>query len=236
MSHFKNQRKQDLQNMKKNATPYGNARDLVNAATNAFQKGYEADHKDAFMSQLPENMSAEEKEKKWNDHLNSKVQGFRNHAEQAAIKAGAMPVDAKDKQGNNLFDKSYVNKDAFASQLALGKVGKAVEGVKGETLESGHQNMGQVDSLVGASTAAFKKAYTADHKAGFMKQFPADVPQQEKEAAWNKHLSQKVQGFKNHAQKAAEQAGIVQQKMGLAMLIRKLLLLSYRNNYKTIQI
>ncbi|MCU5059238.1 type IV secretion system protein [Bacillus cereus] len=214
MSHFKNQRKQDLQNMKKNATPYGNARDLVNAATNAFQKGYEADHKDAFMSQLPENMSAEEKEKKWNDHLNSKVQGFRNHAEQAAIKAGAMPVDAKDKQGNNLFDKSYVNKDAFASQLALGKVGKAVEGVKGETLESGHQNMGQVDSLVGASTAAFKKAYTADHKAGFMKQFPADVPQQEKEAAWNKHLSQKVQGFKNHAQKAAEQAGIVQQKDG----------------------
>lgn len=109
------------------------------------------------MSQLPENMSAEEKEKKWNDHLNSKVQGFRNHAEQAAIKAGAMPVDAKDKQGNNLFDKSYVNKDAFASQLALGKVGKAVEGVKGETLESGHQNMGQVDSLVGASTAAFKR-------------------------------------------------------------------------------
>lgn len=214
MSHFKNQRKQDLQNMKKNGTPYGNARDLVNAATNAFQKGYEADHKDAFMSQLPENMSAEEKEKKWNDHLNSKVQGFRNHAEQAAIKAGAMPVDAKDKQGNNLFDKSYVNKDAFASQLALGKVGKAVEGVKGETLESGHQNMGQVDSLVGASTAAFKKAYTADHKAGFMKQFPADVPQQEKEAAWNKHLSQKVQGFKNHAQKAAEQAGIVQQKDG----------------------
>ncbi|MFD3218895.1 hypothetical protein [Bacillus sp. BR_7a] len=214
MSHFKNQRKQDLQNMKKNATPYGNARELVNAATNAFQKGYEADHKDAFMSQLPENMSAEEKEKKWNDHLNSKVQGFRNHAEQAAIKAGAMPVDAKDKQGNNLFDKSYVNKDAFASQLALGKVGKAVEGVKGETLESGHQNMGQVDSLVGASTAAFKKAYTADHKAGFMKQFPADVPQQEKEAAWNKHLSQKVQGFKNHAQKAAEQAGIVQQKDG----------------------
>ncbi|MBP3970949.1 hypothetical protein KAF80_18145 [Bacillus sp. WL1] len=214
MSHFKNQRKQDLQNMKKNATPYGNARDLVNAATNAFQKGYEADHKDAFMSQLPENMSAEEKEKKWNDHLNSKVQGFRNHAEQAATKAGAMPVDAKDKQGNNLFDKSYVNKDAFASQLALGKVGKAVEGVKGEILESGHQNMGQVDSLVGASTAAFKKAYTADHKAGFMKQFPADVPQQEKEAAWNKHLSQKVQGFKNHAQKAAEQAGIVQQKDG----------------------
>ncbi|MDA2782804.1 hypothetical protein PDR89_25690 [Bacillus cereus group sp. Bc002] len=214
MSHFKNQRKQDLQNMKKNATPYGNARDLVNAATNAFQKGYEADHKDAFMGQLPENMSAEEKEKKWNDHLNSKVQGFRNHAEQAAIKAGAMPVDAKDKQGNNLFDKSYVNKDAFASQLALGKVGKAVEGVKGETLESGHQNMGQVDSLVGASTAAFKKAYTADHKVGFMKQFPADVPQQEKEAAWNKHLSQKVQGFKNHAQKAAEQAGIVQQKDG----------------------
>ncbi|EOO25129.1 hypothetical protein IIU_06442 [Bacillus cereus VD133] len=214
MSHFKNQRKQDLQNMKKNATPYGNARDLVNAATNAFQKGYEADHKDAFMSQLPENMSAEEKEKKWNDHINSKVQGFRNHAEQAAIKAGAMPVDAKDKQGNNLFDKSYVNKDAFASQLALGKVGKAVEGVKGETLESGHQNMGQVDSLVGASTAAFKKAYTADHKAGFMKQLPADVPQQEKEAAWNKHLSQKVQGFKNHAQKAAEQAGIVQQKDG----------------------
>ncbi|MGT8956831.1 hypothetical protein [Bacillus cereus] len=214
MSHFKNQRKQDLQNMKKNATPYGNARDLVNAATNAFQKGYEADHKDAFMSQLPENMSAEEKEKKWNDHLNSKVQGFRNHAEQAATKAGAMPVDAKDKQGNNLFDKSYVNKDAFASQLALGKVGKAVEGVKRETLESGHQNMGQVDSLVGASTAAFKKAYTADHKAGFMKQLPADVPQQEKEAAWNKHLSQKVQGFKNHAQKAAEQAGIVQQKDG----------------------
>ncbi|KAA0781020.1 type IV secretion system protein [Bacillus sp. TE8-1] len=214
MSHFKNQRKQDLQNMKKNATPYGNARDLVNAATNAFQKGYEADHKDAFMSQLPENMSAEEKEKKWNDHLNSKVQGFRNHAEQAATKAGAMSVDAKDKQGNNLFDKSYVNKDAFASQLALGKVGKAVEGVKGETLESGHQNMGQVDSLVGASTAAFKKAYTADHKAGFMKQLPADVPQQEKEAAWNKHLSQKVQGFKNHAQKAAEQAGIVQQKDG----------------------
>ncbi|HDR4368887.1 TPA: hypothetical protein ACKU3G_004063 [Bacillus cereus] len=214
MSHFKNQRKQDLQNMKKNATPYGNARELVNAATNAFQKGYEADHKDAFMSQLPENMSAEEKEKKWNDHLNSKVQGFRNHAEQAATKAGAMPVDAKDKQGNNLFDKSYVNKDAFASQLALGKVGKAVEGVKGETLESGHQNMGQVDSLVGASTAAFKKAYTADHKAGFMKQFPADVPQQEKEAAWNKHLSQRVQGFKNHAQKAAEQAGIVQQKDG----------------------
>ncbi len=214
MSHFKNQRKQDLQNMKKNATPYGNARDLVNAATNAFQKGYEADHKDAFMSQLPENMSAEEKEKKWNDHLNSKVQGFRNHAEQAATKAGAMPVDAKDKQGNNLFDKSYVNKDAFASQLALGKVGKAVEGVKGETLESDHQNMGQVDSLVGASTAAFKKAYTADHKPGFMKQFPADVPQQEKEAAWNKHLSQKVQGFKNHAQKAAEQAGIVQQKDG----------------------
>ncbi|HHP1040692.1 TPA: hypothetical protein ACR3S6_004460 [Bacillus thuringiensis] len=214
MSHFKNQRKQDLQNMKKNATPYGNARDLVNAATNAFQKGYEADHKDAFMSQLPENMSAEEKEKKWNDHLNSKVQGFRNHAEQAATKAGAMPVDAKDKQGNNLFDKSYVKKNAFASQLALGKVGKAVEGVKGETLESGHQNMGQVDSLVGASTAAFKKAYTADHKAGFMKQFPADVPQQEKEDAWNKHLSQKVQGFKNHAQKAAEQAGIVQQKDG----------------------
>ncbi|MEK7019498.1 type IV secretion system protein [Bacillus sp. FSL R9-9410] len=333
MSHFKNQRKQDLQNMKKNATPYGNARDLVNAATNAFQKGYEADHKDAFMSQLPENMSAEEKEKKWNGHLNSKVQGFRNHAEQAAIKAGAMPVDTlasqfalgkavegvkgetlegghqnmgqvdslvgastaafkkaydadhkagfmkqfsagvpqqekeaawnkhlsqevqgfknhaqkaaeqagivqqKDgtsyankeafasqlsqqlqsnpnKQGNNLFDKSYVNKDAFASQLALGKVGKAVEGVKGETLESGHQNMGQVGALVGASTAAFKKAYSADHKAGFMKQFPADVPQQEKEAAWNKHLGHKVQGFENHAQKASEQAGIVQQKDG----------------------
>lgn len=214
MSHFKNQRKQDVQNMKKDATPYGNARDLVNAATNAFQKGYEADHKDAFMSQLPENMSAEEKEKKWNDHLNSKVQGFRNHAEQAATKAGAMPVDAKDKQGNNLFDKSFVNKDAFASQLALGKVGKAVEGVQGETLESGHQNMGQVGALVGASTAAFKKAYTEDHKAGFMKQFPADVPQQEKDAAWNKHLSQKVQGFKNHAQKAAEQAGIVQQQDG----------------------
>ncbi|MFC8057172.1 hypothetical protein [Bacillus cereus] len=214
MSHFKNQRKQDVQNMKKNATPYGNARDLVNAATNAFQKGYEADHKDAFMSQLPENMSAEEKEKKWNDHLNSKVQGFRNHAEQAATKAGAMPVDAKDKQGNNLFDKSFVNKDAFASQLAFGKVGKAVEGVQGETLESGHQNMGQVGALVGASTAAFKKAYTEDHKAGFMKQFPADVPQQEKDAAWNKHLSQKVQGFKNHAQKAAEQAGIVQQQDG----------------------
>ncbi|MFJ8219356.1 MULTISPECIES: hypothetical protein [Bacillus cereus group] len=214
MSHFKDQRKQDVQNMKKNATPYGNARDLVDTATNAFQKGYEADHKDAFMSQLPEDMSAEDKEKKWNDHLNSKVAGFRNHAEQAAIKAGAMPIDAKDKQGNNLFDKSFVNKDAFASQLALGKVGKAVEGVQGETLESGHQNMGQVGALVGASTAAFKKAYTADHKAGFMKQFPADVPQQEKEAAWNKHLSQKVQGFKNHAQKAAEQAGIVQQKDG----------------------
>lgn len=214
MSRFSNQRKQDLQNMKKTATPYGNARDLVNAATNAFQKGYEADHKDTFMSQLPENMSAEEKEKHWNDHLNSKVQGFRNHAEQAATKAGAMPVDAKDKQGNNLFDKSYVNKDAFASRLALGKVGKAVEDVKGETLESGHQNMGQVGALVGASTAAFKKAYSADHKAGFMKQFPADMPQQEKEAAWNKHLDQKVQGFQNHAQKAAESAGIVQQKDG----------------------
>ncbi|KMP96127.1 reticulocyte-binding protein, partial [Bacillus cereus] len=165
MSRFSNQRKQDLQNIKKTATPYGNARDLVNAATNAFQKGYEADHKDTFMSQLPENMSAEEKEKHWNDHLNTKVQGFRNHAEQAATKAGAMPVDAKDKQGNNLFDKSYVNKDAFASRLALGKVGKAVEDVKGETLESGHQNMGQVGALVGASTAAFKKAYSADHKA-----------------------------------------------------------------------
>ncbi|MGW8754485.1 hypothetical protein [Bacillus wiedmannii] len=214
MSHFKNQRKQDLQGMKKNATPYGNARDLVNAATNAFQKGYEADHKDTFMNQLPENMSAEEKEKQWNDHLNTKVQGFRNHAKQAATKAGAMPVDAKDKQGNNLFDKSYVNKDAFASRLALGKVGKAVEGVKGETLESGHQNMGQVGALVGASTAAFKKAYSADHKAGFMKQFPADMPQQEKEAAWNKHLEQKVQGFKNYAQQAAESAGIVQQKDG----------------------
>lgn len=210
MSRFSNQRKQDLQNMKKAATPYGNARDLVNAATNAFQKGYEADHKDTFMSQLPENMSAEEKEKHWNDHLNTKVQGFRNHAEQAATKAGAMPVDAKDKQGNNLFDKSYVNKDAFSSQLALGKVGKAVEDVKGETLESGHQNMGQV----GASTAAFKKAYSADHKAGFMKQFPADMPQQEKEAAWNKHLDQKVQGFQNHTQQAAESAGIVQQKDG----------------------
>ncbi|MEC2704134.1 hypothetical protein P9Z39_00015, partial [Bacillus thuringiensis] len=214
MSRFSNQRKQDLQNMKKTATPYGNARDLVNAATNAFQKGYEADHKDTFMSQLPENMSAEEKEKHWNDHLNTKVQGFRNHAEQAATKAGAMPVDAKDKQGNNLFDKSYVNKDAFASRLALGKVGKAVEGVKGETLESGHQNMGQVGALVGASTAAFKKAYSADHKAGFMKQFPADMPQQEKEAAWNKHLDQKVQGFKDYAQQAAESAGIVQQKDG----------------------
>lgn len=214
MSRFSNQRKQDLQNMKKTATPYGNARDLVNAATNAFQKGYEANHKDTFMSQLPENMSAEEKEKHWNDHLNTKVQGFRNHAEQAATKAGAMPVDAKDKQGNNLFDKSYVNKDAFASRLALGKVGKAVEDVKGETLESGHQNMGQVGALVGASTAAFKKAYSADHKAGFMKQFPADMPQQEKEAAWNKHLDQKVQGFQNHAQKAAESAGIVQQKDG----------------------
>ncbi|EEM31943.1 Reticulocyte binding protein [Bacillus thuringiensis serovar thuringiensis str. T01001] len=206
--------KQDLQNMKKAATPYGNARDLVKAATNAFQKGYEADHKDTFMSQLTENMSAEEKEKHWNDHLNTKVQGFRNHAEQAATKAGAMPVDAKDKQGNNLFDKSYVNKDAFASRLALGKVGKAVEDVKGETLESGHQNMGQVGALVGASTAAFKKAYSADHKAGFMKQFPADMPQQEKEAAWNKHLDQKVQGFQNHAQKAAESADIVQQKDG----------------------
>ncbi|MEB8637021.1 hypothetical protein P4I81_15045 [Bacillus cereus] len=214
MSRFSNQRKQDLQNMKKTATPYGNARDLVNAATNAFQKGYEADHKDTFMSQLPENMSAEEKEKHWNDHLNTKVQGFRNHAEQAATKAGAMPVDAKDKQGNNLFDKSYVNKDAFASRLALGKVGKAVEDVKGETLESGHQNMGQVGALVGASTAAFKKAYSADHKAGFMKQFPADMPQQEKEAAWNKHVDQKVQGFQNHAQQAAESAGIVQQKDG----------------------
>ncbi|MED3351969.1 hypothetical protein P4388_25775 [Bacillus thuringiensis] len=214
MSRFSNQRKQDLQNMKKTATPYGNARDLVNAATNAFQKGYEADHKDTFMSQLPENMSAEEKEKHWNDHLNTKVQGFRNHAEQAATKAGAMPVDAKDKQGNNLFDKSYVNKDAFASRLALGKVGKAVEDVKGETLESGHQNMGQVGALVGASTAAFKKAYSADHKAGFMKQFPADMPQQEKEAAWNKHVDQKVQGFKDYAQQAAESAGIVQQKDG----------------------
>lgn len=214
MSRFSNQRKQDLQNMKKAATPYGNVRDLVKAATNAFQKGYEADHKDTFMSQLPENMSAEEKENHWNDHLNTKVQGFRNHAEQAATKAGAMPVDAKDKQGNNLFDKSYVNKDAFASRLALGKVGKAVEDVKGETLESGHQNMGQVGALVGASTAAFKKAYSADHKAGFMKQFPADMPQQEKEAAWNKHLDQKVQGFKNYAQQAAESAGIVQQKDG----------------------
>ncbi|MCU4733511.1 type IV secretion system protein [Bacillus cereus] len=214
MSRFSNQRKQDLQNMKKTATPYGNARDLVNAATNAFQKRYEADHKGTFMSQLPENMSAEEKEKHWNDHLNTKVQGFRNHAEQAATKAGAMPVDAKDKQGNNLFDESYVNKDAFASRLALGKVGKAVEDVKGETLESGHQNMGQVGALVGASTAAFKKAYSADHKAGFMKQFPADMPQQEKEAAWNKHLGQKVQGFQNHAQQAAESAGIVQQKDG----------------------
>ncbi|MCU4786093.1 type IV secretion system protein [Bacillus cereus] len=214
MSRFTNQRKQDLQNMKKTATPYGNARDLVNAATNAFQKGYEGDHKNTFMSQLPENMSAEEKEKQWNDHLNAKVQGFRNHAEQAATKAGAMPVNAKDKQGNNLFDKSYVNKDAFASQLALGKVGKAVGGVKGETLESGHQNMGQVGALVGASTAAFKKGYTADHKAGFMKQFPADMSQQEKEAAWNKHLDQKVQGFKNYAQQATESAGIVQQKDG----------------------
>ncbi|OUB70047.1 hypothetical protein [Bacillus thuringiensis] len=214
MSRFSNQRKQDLQNMKKTATPYGNARDLVNAATNAFQKGYEADHKDTFMSQFPENMSAEEKEKHWNDHLNTKVQGFRNHAEQAATKAGAMPVDAKDKQGNNLFDKSYVNKDAFASRLALGKVGKAVEDVKGETLESGHQNMGQVGALVGASTAAFKKAYSADHEVGFMKQFPADMPQQEKEAAWNKHLDQKVQGFKDYAQQAAESAGIVQQKDG----------------------
>ncbi|EMX0194483.1 hypothetical protein AAFX88_005620 [Bacillus cereus] len=214
MFRFSNQRKQDLQNLKKTATPYGNARDLVNAATNAFQKGYEADHKDTFMNQLPENMSAEEKEKHWNDHLNTKVQGFRNHAEQAATKAGAMPVDAKDKQGNNLFDKSYVNKDAFASRLALGKVGKAVEDVKGETLESGHQNMGQVGSLVGASTATFKKAYSADHKAGFMKQFPAEMPQQEKEAAWNKHLDQKVQGFQNYAQKAAESAGIVERKDG----------------------
>ncbi|MCR6850296.1 type IV secretion system protein [Bacillus sp. IBL03825] len=221
MSHFKNQRNQDLQSMKKNATPYGNARDLVNAATNAFQKGYEADHKDTFMSQLPEGMPVEEKEKKWNDHLNSKVQGFRNHAEQAATKAGAMPADAKDKQGNNLFDKSYVNKDAFASQLALGKVGKAVEDVKGETLESGHQNMGQVGALVGASTAAFKKAYTADHKAGFMKQLPADLPQQEKEAAWNKHVGHKVQGFENYAQRAAEQAGIVQQKDGTSYANKK---------------
>ncbi|EOQ22657.1 type IV secretion system protein [Bacillus cereus group sp. RP37] len=214
MSRFTNQRKQDLQNMKKTATPYGNARDLVNAATNAFQKGYEADHKDAFMSQLPENMSVEEKEKHWNDHLSAKVQGFRNHAEQAAIKVGAMPGEAKDKQGNNLFDKSYVDKDAFASRLALGKIGKEIEGVKGETLESGHQNMGRVGALVGASSAAFKKAYCADHKAGFIKQFPADMPQQEKEAAWNKHLDQKVQGFKNHAQQAAESAGIVLQKDG----------------------
>ncbi len=60
------------------------------------------------------------------------------------------------------------------------------------------------------------------------------MPQQEKEAAWNKHLGQKVQGFQNHAQQAAESAGIVQQKMVQTMRIKKLSLLIYHNSYKKI--
>ncbi|PEU18734.1 MULTISPECIES: hypothetical protein [unclassified Bacillus (in: firmicutes)] len=226
LGRFTNGHRENLQNMKRNQTPYGNAKDLVNAATNAFQKGYEADHKEAFMNQLPENMTAEEKNKKWNDHLDSKVQGFRNHAEQAALQAGAMPLDAKDKSGESLFNKSYVNKDAFASKLSNGLQGdpklnglisnagiqKAVDGVQTQSLSNGYgsqtaKQVSNVGNLVNASTEAFKQGYAADQQAAFMNNLPATMTQAQKTEAWASHLNQKGAEFKAVAQQAAVNAG-----------------------------
>ena len=72
------------------------------------------------MKNLSPTMSQAQKVEAWQSHLNDKGNEFKAVAQQAAVQAGAMPVQAKDTSGKSLHNQSYVNKDAFASQLTKG--------------------------------------------------------------------------------------------------------------------
>ncbi|MED3218996.1 hypothetical protein P4380_21835, partial [Bacillus thuringiensis] len=178
-----------------------------------------ADHKAGFMKQFPADMPQQEKEAAWNKHLDQKVQGFKNYAQQAAESAGIV----QQKDGT-----SYANKKAFASHLSqqlqknpdLNAMGvssaagiqKAVNGVKIHGLTSGTgsktaKQISNVGNLVQASTESFKQGYAAEQQASFMKNLSPTMSQPQKEQAWQSHLNEKGNEFKAVAQQAAVQAG-----------------------------
>ena len=69
--------------------------------------------------------------------MNDKGNEFKAVAQQAAVQAGAMPVQAKDTSGKSLHNQSYINKDAFASQLTKGLQSHASLGTVSQQVGSG---------------------------------------------------------------------------------------------------
>lgn len=96
---------------------YKNTRDILDNAENAFAKQYETENKSAFLNELPNSFSDDEKEKKWNQHLSSTTADFKNNAIAAAKKSGAMPNTYKDINGNSMMDSSYIDSNEFSSNL-----------------------------------------------------------------------------------------------------------------------
>lgn len=114
-----------------------NVGNLVQASTESFKQGYAAENKANFMKNLSPTMSQAQKVEAWQSHLNDKGNEFKAVAQQAAVQAGAMPVQAKDTSGKSLHNQSYVNKDAFASQLTKGLQSHASLGTVSQQVGSG---------------------------------------------------------------------------------------------------
>ncbi|MDZ4627311.1 hypothetical protein ORM76_28975, partial [Bacillus cereus] len=114
-----------------------NVGNLVQASTESFKQGYAAENKANFMKNLSPTMSQAQKVEAWQSHLNDKGNEFKAVAQQAAVQAGAMPVQAKDTSGKSLHNQSYVNKDVFASQLTKGLQSHASLGTVSQQVGSG---------------------------------------------------------------------------------------------------
>lgn len=82
-------------------------------------------------------MSQTQKVEAWQSHLNDKGNEFKAVAQQAAVQAGAMPIQAKDTSGKSLHNQSYINKGAFASQLTKGLQSHASLGTVSQQVGSG---------------------------------------------------------------------------------------------------
>ncbi|KLA29092.1 hypothetical protein B4077_5985 [Bacillus cereus] len=119
------------------AKQVSNVGNLVQASTESFKQGYAAEQQASFMKNLSPTMSQPQKEQAWQSHLNEKGNEFKAVAQQAAVQAGAMPVQAKDTSGKSLHNQSYINKDAFASQLTKGLQSHASLGTVSQQVGSG---------------------------------------------------------------------------------------------------
>ncbi len=145
------------------AKQVSNVGNLVQASTESFKQGYAAENKASFMKNLSPTMYPKQKLEAWQSHLNEKGNEFKAVAQQAAVQAGAMPVQAKDTSGKSLHNQSYINKDAFASQLTKGLQSHASLGTVSQQVGSGITSaiQGVRSHGVATSSAINKAVYAA---------------------------------------------------------------------------